>query len=317
MRLAHALLVAAGLGGTLGCVVQLDLQPDCGDGYVDRLAGEECEPSQADSMVGFCAAGEVPGPGACDRSTCIFDRGACTRCGNGLLDPGEACDPMDMSSPPCPIEGSARCRSDCTIDVSGCPRACGDGVVDENEECDDGLVTDVTDKGAPIRIDCTTLDGPNFRAYGGGESTRCIECKWDRSNCHYCGNQLLESADVLDKEDELRDAKPEVCDGEVDPDPQALSLFCQARCNAGGLMVACAYACNESCDAFLAPPGDVPDNGCCTPRSANCPYNDKGEIYKNREPCCGFPPGDLPEDPCVEALVELEAGTTVLRRTCP
>lgn len=41
-------------------------------------------------------------------------------CGNGRLDPGEACD------------GGANCRSNCTI------RRCGDGIVDPGEQCDNG-----------------------------------------------------------------------------------------------------------------------------------------------------------------------------------
>lgn len=319
MRSSYAPLVAAALAAAVGCVIPLDPPRDCGDGYVDQLAGEECEPSLAGSMVGYCPAGEVPAPGACDRDTCTFDRGACTRCGNGVLDPGEACDPADMSQPPCPIEGAARCRSDCTIDVSGCPRTCRDGVVDVDlgEECDFGLVTDVTDKGAPLYIDCRDLNPPTWRPYGSGHSSRCIGCKWDRSTCFYCGNARLESLEVVDDglfkdKDQMHAAEPEVCDGDIAPDPQALSAFCQDRCDAGGLPVACEYTCSDRCDAFLEPEGDDP--GCCTPRGAGCPYYEDGQIFKGRKPCCGFDDGDQPYDPCV---VSVDAETGIFLRTCP
>ncbi|PCC71337.1 hypothetical protein SAMN02745121_00876 [Nannocystis exedens] len=321
MRSSYALLVAAALAAAGGCLVPLDPQRDCGDGYVDKLAGEECEPSLAESMVGYCAADEVPAADACDRETCTFDRDACTRCGNGVLDPGEACDPTDMSPPPCPIEGTARCRSDCTLDVSGCPRTCGDSVVDVDlgEECDFGPAKDLTDKGAPVEIDCKDLKPPTYRAYGGGTSSRCIDCKWDRSDCTYCGNARLESTEVIDKEDlhlddgNQHEFEPEVCDDGVAPDPQALSAFCQDRCDAGGLMVACTYACSERCDVFLEPADGGPDNGCCTPSSAQCPYNENGELLNKRKPCCGLEGMDLQQDPCV---VSVESPGNY-SRTCP
>ncbi|MDC0718300.1 hypothetical protein [Nannocystis bainbridge] len=325
MRPPYALLVAAAVAAGVGCVVPLDPVRDCGDGFIDKLAGEDCEPSLVAGMLGFCGADEVPGPGACDRETCTFDRDACTRCGNGLLDPGEACDPRDMSQPACPLAGLARCRSDCTIDVSSCPRTCGDGVVDlDLEECDWGRPDDLTDKGAPLSVECVDLPAPTYRAYGDGTSTQCTaDCTWDRSDCTYCGNARLESLAVIDKYDlHLDDAgrhdfAPEVCDAGVAPDLQALSAFCQDRCDAGGLMIACTYACSATCESFLEPEDGGPDNGCCTPRGASCPYYKDGELFKlfnKRKPCCGLEGIEFDADPCV-VNVELEG--TVGLRICP
>jgi hypothetical protein len=51
-------------------------------------------------------------------------------CGDGVIDPGETCDPPNMAPGP---NGQTTCRTDCT--------SCGDGVVQANdvETCDEGL----------------------------------------------------------------------------------------------------------------------------------------------------------------------------------
>lgn len=59
--------------------------------------------------------------GRCDRGVCV---GA--GCGNGVVDPGEACDDANQSS-------GDGCRADCRkIEM------CGDAIVDDGEGCDDG-----------------------------------------------------------------------------------------------------------------------------------------------------------------------------------
>jgi len=302
------LLAAAALGVVVGCVVDLDPLRDCGDNYVDHLAGEECEPSLADSLAGYCPAGEIPGPGACNPDTCRFVPGSCTRCGNGVLDPGEACDPEDMNQPTCLFGGVAQCRSDCTIDQSACARGCGDRVVDldQGEECDPGPVTDLTDKGVPVEIDCRELSSPiKLRAYGSGIVTRCVECKWDRSNCSYCGNELLEDQEVVLKEN--LQALPEVCDrdyagtGLERPPVDRTALYEHCRkdtaCNGFG-DYECAYTCINSCTGFGPPPGGM-DPECCTPKGDDCPYQGE-DVKEGRWPCCyeKAHPGTLRADQC-------------------
>lgn len=320
MRPSLALGFVAALAAVAGCLVDLEPRQDCGDGYVDELAGEQCEPTRADSFDGLCPVGEVPGPGACNPQTCTLDSSKCTRCGNGSLDPGEACDPQDMNQPTCPLGGVARCRSDCTVDPSGCARGCTDGVVDLDlgEECDLGPVTDVTDKGAPVKIDCRTLQAPSARAYGSGDAQACVNCRWDRSNCSYCGNNRLESLNVvvdeqlhLDFDGQIKPL-PEVCDRDDTTDkfiadPQALSQFCQETCNAGDLTVACAYSCSATCDAFAEPAEEPEDHGCCIPRGSPCPYDANG-LMPGHPPCCGA--SEDVEDPavlCIEKF-DLEGG---------
>lgn len=88
----------------------------CGDGVVEQALGEQCEPSIHDASL----------PYGCD-NTCHF---ILTSCGDGKLDPGEACDQGAGNSN---VPG-AYCRSNCSF------ARCGDGIVDalQGEECDDG-----------------------------------------------------------------------------------------------------------------------------------------------------------------------------------
>jgi hypothetical protein len=68
-------------------------------------------------------------------------------CGNGIVDPGETCDPPDLA--PDPLTGQTRCRLDCT--------RCGDGHVQtaDTETCDDGNTVSGCDPKHPQRV----LDG--------------------------------------------------------------------------------------------------------------------------------------------------------------
>jgi len=95
-----------------GCSAACTLEPGlrCGDGILNAPCGEECDP---------------PAPGTCS-TTCTGSIG----CGNGVVDPGEACD-----------DGNT---DDCDGCTSACTRTtgCGDGVVCGTEACDDGNTAD-------------------------------------------------------------------------------------------------------------------------------------------------------------------------------
>ena len=56
----------------------------------------------------------------------VVDANPCVHpeCGDGILDPGEACDPL--------LDPDQTCNADCTVVV------CGDGLTQGTEECDDG-----------------------------------------------------------------------------------------------------------------------------------------------------------------------------------
>lgn len=86
----------------------------CGDGTVQVLLDEQCEPASHDPRL----------PYSCGQNC----RYASSLCGNGMLNEGEQCDdgPGNSQNP------GAHCRTDCGL------ARCGDGVVDAPfESCDD------------------------------------------------------------------------------------------------------------------------------------------------------------------------------------
>ena len=88
----------------------------CGDGIVQTLLDEQCEPSLHDASL----------PYGCSQD-CRF---ASSLCGNGTVDEGEQCDGARQNS----NAQNAFCRLDCSF------ARCGDGIVDsrQGEQCDDG-----------------------------------------------------------------------------------------------------------------------------------------------------------------------------------
>lgn len=87
----------------------------CGDGQVQVLLGEQCEPATHDPALPYSCSGH-----------CTFFS---PLCGNGVMDPGEECDdgPQNSNAPAAP------CRTSCARS------RCGDGILDVPfEACDDG-----------------------------------------------------------------------------------------------------------------------------------------------------------------------------------
>jgi cysteine-rich repeat protein len=125
----HALAVVAMLAGTAAGCLQF--------GDVVCASGRVCAPGTMCVGDDLCATPEqlAACAGIADGDTCsIFGivgscyQGVCTPsgCGNGVLDPGEACDDGNATS-------GDGCRADCRkLEV------CGDGILDEGEGCDDG-----------------------------------------------------------------------------------------------------------------------------------------------------------------------------------
>ncbi len=190
-------------------------------------------------------------------------------CGNGIVDPGETCDPP-MSVPDDHFPDN-KCRETCTY--------CGDGIVNNGEECDfndpdashsctndcmipacgDGIV-DPSDE---------TCDPPgSVPDTPPGNENAC------RDSCTYCGDGIVNNG--------------EECDDPGDPRCSDDCMVVPPFCGDGIVDI------GETCD----PPGSVPDtppgneNAC----RDNCTYCGDG-IVNNGEEC------DDPDDPLLQRRV--------------
>ena len=128
---------------------------------------------------------------ACDTKTKNVDA-----CGDGFVDPGEACD-TTVGENSCAslgyynAVGELRCNPDCTLDDSSCGGRCGDSLVQEGEgeTCDGGNLNGQT---------CQSL------GYTGGTLACGVGCIYDVTGCAgRCGNGVIDVDEG------------EVCDGEA------------------------------------------------------------------------------------------------------
>ena len=119
-------------------------------------------------------------PFACDTKVKTNDS-----CGDGFLDPGEACDGADLNQQSCQSlgyylpTGALGCRSDCTFDLSGCGGAfCGNGLADGPEECEG-----------------SQLQGATCQSQGHYPGTLACagDCRFDFSGCGgTCGDGVVQ-----------------------------------------------------------------------------------------------------------------------------
>ncbi len=173
----------------------------CGNGAID--SGEECDGAvlnnmTCDKVVGFGSKGELK----CD-SFCKFDKTGCSsalNCGNGKLDPEEACDPSAKLFAGGVIScekydakygsGNLSCNSNCTINESACKVKCGNGVIDKDEACDGTNFNDKT---------CASVTG-QYDAKGTLScNSTCTEI--DSSGCIYCGDGMKNGSEECDGAD--------------------------------------------------------------------------------------------------------------------
>ncbi len=122
--------------------------------------------------------------GACDSQSSSTDT-----CGDNIVDPGEACDGIDLGGQSCPqlgfYGGDLSCNPDCTLDLGPCQATgwCGDGVLQAGEDCEGGIG----------EVTCASL-GQNFT---GGTLSCGADCRYDTSRCEsigYCGDGNWQSA---------------------------------------------------------------------------------------------------------------------------
>ncbi len=205
-------MVALLIGASPACLLQLDTEISCGDGYVDRRAGETCDPALPSSYLNACPASRPAGVAACDPDTCqiINTIEQCGACGDGHIDFNDAreeeCDGDNLGGERCPTSDDAvQCTSECKWDYSKCP-LCGNGHLDGEEECDPGTGEGTLDSLGSDPRPCAgtpSVDGePGLApllhpatgdAYTSGTVTQCLDtCTWDRVGCGFCGNDKLD-----------------------------------------------------------------------------------------------------------------------------
>ena len=124
-------------------------------------------------------------------------------CGNGALDPGEACDTGELGGATCESEGfgggGLTCASDCTIDTSQCT-LCGNDMIDDAEECD----------GANLGDNATCMDLNLGTAM---EALSCNpDCTYNFDLCSGCGDGVITDPEECEPAGELL-IKDELGDG--------------------------------------------------------------------------------------------------------
>ncbi len=263
--------------GVYACTLQLDTSIACGDGFVDRDAGEECDPQNEDSFLDACFGTSRPeGDGRCDPTTCtlVNDREQCAICGDGFIDGEEECDEDRLGGQRCPAgDDAVQCDDNCRFDFSLC-ETCGDAVVDESvgEECDKANVGGIAQKrpcagakiGEPGEVAPLLAPIPNL-PYTFGDAVACNDdCRLSRLGCSYCNNGRRDPATPLDLLGNLTTA--EVCDGDnfdlVDLNAEFPNSSCwdedQLRPNVG---------CAEDCLDYVPRPGLAE---CCVQSGGDC-----------------------------------------------
>lgn len=316
-----------GLGLASGCLLELDRRLSCGDGFVDVLADEECDPGAPNSphLDACVQSGLGEGTAHCNNDCKIeLSKDICQSCGDGIAAGDEQCDTADLKGQVCASgKGELTCTSDCKLDGSKC-ELCGNNIVDEpleecdvqrcsvdgdcpgNEICDGPTKTCVDPEDFAFFRDCKSLDLtaslPEKDAYVSGVvlNDDCGQgCLFDRRDCSFCGDGVV---DGQYEDIGLNGAilqKAETCDGN-EANANALHDHCLDVCTNGSpttLDLRCDFECQSDCNGFVDTdwPEPVVDSArCCVIGGSPCDV-------PGGFPCCWeLDYNGLPTDACVE-----------------
>jgi hypothetical protein len=104
-------------------------------------------------------------------------------CGNGVVEPGEACDGDDLAGASCSghgfTTGTVTCTASCTLDTGACT-ACGNGVVEPGEACDGDDLAGAS---------CASL------GFTHGRLACDAACGLDAGACSRCGDGVCTAAE--------------------------------------------------------------------------------------------------------------------------
>ena len=172
--------VAAGFGVVLGASVSVAA---CGSIDADDLfSGDTTSASSSSSGGGS-------GGSSSSSTTSSSSSGVPPTCGNGALDPSEACDGADVGGATCTSLGFANpgavtCTSTCELDTSACKAVCDGAKIEPGEDCDGAL-----------------LDGHDCLEFGFTKAAglTCKGCQLDPSTCQpTCGDGEIEPGEKCD-----------------------------------------------------------------------------------------------------------------------
>jgi hypothetical protein len=173
-------------------------------------------------------------------------------CGDGVLEPPEACDDGPYNSDTTP----SACRTSCTF------ARCGDGVVDLGESCDEGSANSNVNPDATCRRNCALAtcgndaidEGEQCDDGAGNDDALPDAC---RTTCvlAHCGDGVIDSGEVCDEGAANSDVTADACRRDCTP----------PRCGDGvvdsGEFCDSGVGCLENCQC---PPNCYPlgGNGC-------------------------------------------------------
>jgi hypothetical protein len=198
----------------------------CGNGTIEP--GEQCD---GKNLRGITCKTLDPvftgGTLACDPATCGWNTSQCAigKCGNGVVDPGEDCEPQlwygtnQICSDYLPGSNGALVECDyvtCKYNFRNCaggpPQVCGDGVLESGEQCDGNQ---------RLARDCIEY---NSSYTGGTLGCNPATCQFDLTQCVRCDGSRCG--------DGVRDPQWEQCDTTpTETCADVNRLFGQTTCN--------------------------------------------------------------------------------------
>lgn len=268
--------------------------------------GEQCESSKTFNLT--CTNFDSFGQGSlvCTDS-CIFDISGCSPptienlCNNGIIEPGEECDPIGASKE-CNLftgydGGTATCMGDCSYDFSECvpeelcndvpdcqntvpDGICGNNIIESGEECD----------GTQNLLTCNDFElGTGFISCNIDCSVNTLSCTGNPVLTRVCLNNFVEPG--------------EECDGSIDQLDEDLfmntyqcdyGLYCTNQCT-----VECLSVSSSTCDNPIQD-GDETGLNC----GGSCPSCRAGEGCTLSSDCLSgiCIDGSCQEDVCSNGL---------------